>query len=367
MSKTYWPSHPTIPLETHWMRGRSADSSSVFFSHPRDTETTFYIEIGRWDINAARGKWLRQVSSFAIPLKGVAATVDFLIGLALEEMDIDAAANGFLLVGFTSHGDRIRFNPASHIYSIPGLADRRFILQMTDTETDASIPIQVFGMGFIPPRPVESTASARAWHPNMAGYTTPNRSLIPGGHPWLTAFDAQRPSNWDISPWRPRREDIPRFGDHLEWHIGTLWTPFTWGGRHAGRTSRRWCDRAYINHDRYHGKFVTKHGHIPYEWITRYQTSTQRKEEASRWIPGARISTSTIWQSPPSLAAITVESIMSPWVQQWALDNAGVGRIATSAREAHHSEFISEADTRPSGSLPPGWTYEPAEEPMEWW
>jgi len=307
-------------MDNHCFYGDPRDSDEVHWSHPRDTATTFHIEIGRWDIHSERGTWLRQVSAFDIPLKGVAATVDFLIGLALEEMDCDADAGGYLLVGFTSHGERIRFDPASHIYSIPGRADRRFILQMNDTETDASIPIQVFGMGLIPPRPVESTASARAWHLNMAGYTTPNPTLIPGGYPWMTAFDSQRPSDWDIPSGLPRREDIPRaahlddrIGEHLEWHICTLWTPFTWGGHHGGRTTRQWKERHSINHDRHHGKFNIAYGHIPHEWITRYQTSTVRKEEASRYTPGAHTSNVTIWQTQPTLAAITVESILAPW------------------------------------------------------
>jgi len=183
----------------------------------------------------------------------------------------------------------------------------------------------------------------------------------------MTAFDSQRPSNWDIPSWLPRREDIPRFGAHLEWHIGTLWTPSTWGGCHAGRTSRRWCDRAYINHDRDRGKFNRGHGHIPYEWITRYQTSTQRKEEASRYTPGAHTSTLTIWQTRPTLEAITVESIMAPWFSQSVLAEAGVGLPATPAREAHHSVFNAAPNTLAPGSLPPGWRHEPEDEPMEWW
>ena len=174
-------------METHWISGRSSDTSEVFFSHPRDTATTFYIEIGRWDIHSERGNWLRQVSSFAIPLRGVAATVDFLIGLALEEMDIDAASHGFLLVGFTSHGDRIRFNPASHIYSIPDHVDRRFILQMTDSATDASIPIHVFGMGLTHPAPGGKHRIVTGLASEHGGVHDPEPDAHPG---WLSLDDS---------------------------------------------------------------------------------------------------------------------------------------------------------------------------------
>ena len=421
MSDTYWPSHPTIPLQegswrtqhptSKWKcsprpgNASTGDNSvETWFPHPRDTSTTFFVEVGRWDINAERGKWLRQVSSFAIPASGVSATIDFFIGLVLEEMDIDAAAEGFLLVGFTDLGDRVRFDPASHVYSVAEFIDRRFILQLTDSGSDASIPIQVFGLGLIPPRPVENTPSARAWHPNMHGHdysgNAPqprNEKLSPGDFPWDTSEESQRPSDWMIPPGLPRRADLPRaphldtWPDHLNWHIGTLWTPLTWGGVHGGPTTRRWQGRNSINHDRHHGDFNSQHGHIPYEWITRYRNSTVRKEEASRYEPDAPTSTVTIWKKFPTLAAITLadhlpdhlaliwqtppvpptitgDSILSPWIDPVILAELGVGLPATGAREAHHSAYTAIPNVRPSGTLPHLWfPPEPEEEPIEWW
>jgi hypothetical protein len=168
--------------------------------------------------------------------------------------------------------------------------------------------------------------------------------------------------------------DIPRaahlderVGEHLEWHICTLWTPFTWGGVHGGRTTRQWKERFNINHDRHHGKFNIKYGHIPHEWITRYQTSTVRKEEASRYTPGAPTSKVTIWQTPPTLSAITVESILAPWFSPRLLEELGVGLPATGARAAHHSVFTASPNTLAPGDLPPGWRMEPEDEPTEWW
>jgi hypothetical protein len=133
MSRRYWPSHHTIPLEDGAV-SHPGDTYEVRWSHPRDTLATFHIEIGRWNINAYRREWLRQVSTFALPFRGVVATIDFLIGLTLEEMDSGEFADGYILLGFQENGDRIRFDPASHIYTIAATCDRRFILNLTQPD-----------------------------------------------------------------------------------------------------------------------------------------------------------------------------------------------------------------------------------------